>query len=275
MISAHLITHQCVILDYCLEATIRCMMDLCDDIYINDGQSDDGTQDILYTLRNEYGKDRVKIFVRDWQHNRSMWANEKNFILDKIPNDTYILAIDADEVIHEDEMGLIKTAVKLKTNSIAFDVIHFYGRPTHHIVGPAWYKQHTRLWHRSTGIRLVHRERGCADDVLWPDGYPAHMGRFLNCGAKLYHYGNCRDPKALGMKAKKADDLYQYSTEYSGGKLAKPRSFTYAFDSTGAIPFTGSQPKYIKEWYEAHKSQQTSYDVRDGKQNKLWCFEEN
>ena len=272
LISAHLITHQCVILDYCLEATIRSMMDLCDDIYINDGRSNDGTQDILYALQNEYGKDRIKIFVREWQHNRRMWTDEKNFILDKIPMDAYILAIDADEVLHEEEMSLIKKAVDRGITSIAFDVIHFYGRPTHHIVGPNWYKQHTRLWHRSTGIRLLHRERGCADDVLWPDGYPAHMGRYLKCGAKIYHYGNCRDPKALGMKAKKADDLYQYSNAYVGGKVAEPRSFTYAFDTVGAVPFTGSQPKYIKEWYDRHKDQPTSYNAGDNEQNKLWCF---
>jgi hypothetical protein len=274
MISAHLITHQCVELDYCLEATIRSMMDLCDNIYINDGNSTDGTQDLLYSLQNEYGKDRVKIFIRNWQHNRQMWAAEKNFILDKIPMDAYILAIDADEVIHENEMYLIKKAVEKNIVSISFNVIHFYGRPTHYIEGPAWYKQHTRLWHKSTGIRLVHRDKGCADDVLWPDGFPAHLGRHQNCGANIYHYGNCRDPKALGRKAKKADDLYQYSNEYIGGLLAEPRSFTYAFDKVGAKLFKGQQPKYIKEWFDLHKDQETFYEADDNTTNKLWCFEE-
>jgi glycosyltransferase involved in cell wall biosynthesis len=76
------------------------MLDFCEDIYINDGGSTDGTLDILYQLQNEYGKDRVKLFERTWQHNRKMWADEKNFILDKVPMSNYNICIDADEVIH-------------------------------------------------------------------------------------------------------------------------------------------------------------------------------
>lgn len=272
MISAHLITHQCLTLDYCVEATIRSMMDLCSDIYINDGNSTDGTLDLLYALQNEYGKDRVRLFVREWQHNRRMWTEEKNFILDKIPLDNYILAIDADEVLHESEMDYIRRAVHDDHKAIAFNVIHFYGRPSNHIDGPAWYKQHTRLWKRSTGIRLKHFDKGCADDVVWPDGFPAHLGRNFNCGAKIYHYGNCRSPVALGMKSKKADDLYQNSSAYTGGLLAKPRSFTYDFGNVPTKPFTGTHPKYAHDWVARHENQQTFYDADDGAHNKLWCF---
>ena len=275
IISAHMITHQAVILDYCLEATVRCMMDLCDDMYINDGKSTDGTLDILYTLQREYGKDRLKIWEKEWQHTRRMWTDEKNFILDKIPMNHYLMAIDADEIFHERDMDMIREYTDAGHQAISFPVIHFYGRPTHYIEGPAWYKKHTRLWHRTTGIRLVHREGGCADDVLWPSGQPAHLVNNVNCGAVLYHYGNCRDPRALGMKAKKADDLYQNSTAYTGGLLAQPRSFTYAFEKLQPKEFKYSHPKYIKSWYEKHKNQPTSYDVGDGKDNKLWCFEEN
>ncbi len=274
IISAHMITHQAITLDFCFESTVRCMMDLCDDMYINDGKSTDGTLDVLYSLQKEYGKDRIKIWEREWKHNRRMWTDEKNFILDKIPLNAYIFAIDADEVFHETDLLNIKECVVEGNQAISFPVIHFYGRPTHYIEGPAWYKRHTRLWYRSTGIRLVHRDNGCADDVIWPDGFPAHMGRNMLCNASLYHYGNCRDPKALGMKAKKADDLYQYSTKYEGGKLAKPRAFTYAFEKVGAKEFNYSHPKYVKEWVNSHKDQPTSFNISNNKQNKLWCFEE-
>ena len=272
MISAFLITHQCMVLDYCLDATIRSIMDFCDDVYINDGNSTDGTKDIINSLATEFGKDRIKVWYRDWVYNRSMWANEKNFLLDKMTNNDYILAVDADEVFHEDEFVLIHDAIKGGFKSIAFHVIHFYGRPTHFIEGPAWYKEHTRLWHKSTGIKLLHREGGCADDLVWPNGLPAHVVNKYNCGANIYHYGNCRDPRALGMKSKKADDLYQYSNAYSGGKISGPRSFSYAFDKVGAKLFEGSQPKYIKSWYDKHKDQPTEFYVDDGEANKLWCF---
>lgn len=271
MISAHLITHQCIVLDYCLEATIRSMMDLCEDVYVNDGGSTDGTLEVLYALQREYGEDRLKIFVRKWTHNRAVWASEKNFLLEQIPLESYVLCIDADEVFHEGEMQLVRGAVERGYAAVSFNVIHFYGRPTHYIEGPAWYKKHTRLWKRSTGIRLMHRDHGCADDVVWPDGTPAHLARDYNCGASIYHYGNCRAPKALGMKSKKADDLYQYSTAYENGTLAGPRSFTYGFEKVGAKKFNDTHPKYIKDWYDTHKDQQTEYDG-GGESNMLWCF---
>lgn len=272
VISAHMITHQCLILDYCLEASIRSVMDFCDDLYINDGKSSDGTLDILYSLQSEYGSERIKIFERDWLHNREMWTRERNFLIEKIPAPNYIACIDSDEVIHEKDMSKIKTAVSAKIPAISFHVIHFYGRPTHYIEGPVWYKQHTRIWLKSTGIKWIHRAGGCADDLLWPDNSPAHLVRNKNCGAVIYHYGNCRNPRALGMKSKKADDLYQNSEEYLNGLLAQARSFNYAFDTIPTKEFKYTHPKYIEDWYEVHKNQDTSYDAGDDENNKLWCF---
>jgi len=275
MIIAHTLSHQSLLLDYCLEASIRSMMDVCDSVYINEGKSTDGTLDLLYSLQREFGVDRLKVFERDWSHTRRMWTDERNFLIDKTPNDAHIFAIDADEVVHEDDLIKIKQSVLRGYPAVSFEVIHFYGRPTHYIEGPAWYKSHTRLWHKSTGIRLYHREKGCADDVLWPNGAPAHLVGYLNSGAKIYHYGNCRSPEALGRKAKKADDLYQYSDAYKGGLLAEARSFDYVFETVGAKVFEGTHPKYVKMWYDKHKNQPTKYDVGDGKFRKLWCFEEN
>ena len=272
IITANLITHQCIVLDYCVEATVRSMLDLCNFVYINDGKSTDGTLDVLYSLQREYGKDRVIVYERDWLHNRELWARERNFLLDNTPKDAYTICIDADEVFHENEIQLIRDKASQGVKAIAFPVIHFYGRPTHYIDGPAWYKQHTRMWHMGTGIRSYHIPGGCADDILWPNRAPAHLCGNEKCGAYIYHYGNCRDPKAIGMKSKKADDLYRGSEEYMEGKIAELRSFDYAFETVGVKEFKGTHPKYIKEWYDKHKSQETSYSAEDGQDNKLWCF---
>lgn len=271
---AHLITHQCLELDFCVEATIRSMMDLCDEVYINDGNSTDGTLDIINSLKVEYGKDRLKLFVKDWNHTRRMWADEKNFLLDKIPNDVYVLCIDADEVIHENDIPLVRKAMLNGVDTLSFKMLHFYGRPTHYIKGSNWYSRHTRLWKRSTGIRLVHRPGGCADDLLWPDGRPAHLSGCIKSEAVIYHYGNCRSPEAMGRKSKKADDLYQNSDSYKDGTLAESRAFSYAFDKVGAHLFEGSHPKYIRDWYLSHKDQPTDFKIFNEKPNKLWCFEE-
>jgi hypothetical protein len=274
LIFGTLITYQCVVLDYPLEAAVRSCLDLCDYVYINDGKSKDGTLDILYSLQKNVGKERLKVFEKTWIHDRSFWTKEKNFVIDMVPSEHYVLAIDADEVFHEKDIEWIKNLVNRGVKSLSFPFIHFYGRPTHYIEGPVWYKRHTRLWKKDTGIHLIHRHSGCADDVVWPDGYPAHWGRFIDARVPIYHYGNCRHPRALGIKSKKADDLYQNSMQYIDGSLPQERSFNYAFDEALLIEFKRTHPKYIKEWVENHKSQHTKYDIGDSSDNKLWCFEE-
>lgn len=276
LVSAFLISHQCLYLDFPIEATVRSALDFCENIYINDGKSYDGTLDLLYSLQNEYGKDRIKIYEREWQHTRKFWTEQKNFLLDKIHQDHYAFCLDADEVIHEKDIDGLKIIMEEgHQQAVSFPFIHFYGRPTHFIQGSIWYARHTRLWKKSTGIRLIHKGGGCADDVVWPDGFPAHLGRFYNSKIPIYHYGNCRNPKAMGVKSKKADDLYQNSEAYLSGNLPEPRAFDYGFEKINLNEFKNSHPKYIKNWYELHKDQPTKYKVGDTKFNKLWFFEEN
>jgi hypothetical protein len=276
VISAFMITYQCIILDFTLEGTIRSCLDFCDYLYINDGKSTDGTRDILYSLQREYGSDRLRIFERDWLHDRSFWTAERNFLVDMIPDDFYILHVDADEVFHENDMHLIRESVE-KFLVINTPMIHFYGRPTNYITGPVWAPLHTKLFRKSTGIKLINIPGGCADDIVWPDGRCAHFSGYNSCEAVIYHYGNCRNPKALGIKAKKADDLYKNSQQYLDGSLPEPRSFSYAEsdESLDAMTqrFTGSHPKYVKKWVEQHEDQPLIFKALETDvPNKLWCF---
>jgi glycosyltransferase involved in cell wall biosynthesis len=272
LIYACMLSHQCLELDYPIEASIRCALDLCDVVMINDGKSTDGTLDLLYKLQDEFGSDRLLVFEKVWRHDRSLWAAQRNFLIDLVEPKDYIFAIDADELIHEDDFSKIRQFTDRGVGVLSFPVVHFYGRPTHYIQGSAWYNRHTRLWRKNTGIKIVQRPGGCADDVLWPDGYAAHLGRYVDSAVTIYHYGNCRDPRALGRKSKKADDLYQNSEAYLDGSLSADLSFDYAFEKSGAKIFTGAHPKYINQWYDMHKEQDTTYLI-GGKIKKLWCFE--
>lgn len=262
MIYGLLITYQCIIQDYPVEACVRSLLDASDVVFVNDGRSTDGTLDVLLSIQNEVSKDRLVIIERDWKHDRHFWTDERNFILDNFINDGWVLSLDADEVLHEDEISKLKEAIQVsKYKSISFGVKHFYGRPGLIINGPQWFKRHTQLWHTETGIRWVHRPGGCADDILWPNGAPAHILQYDTVDAYLYHYGHCRSPKAMGMKVKRADDLYQNSEDYKNGSLADLQSWKYDINRPGIIPFTGSHPKYVMPWVDEHQYQELEFYV--------------
>ncbi len=259
-ISGLLITYQCLIQDYPVEACIRSLLDIADIVYVNDGYSTDGTLELLNSLREEYGSDRVVIIKRKWDHDKGFWARERNYILDNYVEPGWVLSLDADEVLHEDEFKYIKNGItNSKHKSIAFRVIHFYGTPFHTISGYGWFNKHTQLWHTDTGIRWLYRPNGCADDIVWPDGKLAHIVKHEVIEAKLYHYGHCRSPKAMGMKMKRANDLYQHSKDYISGNMAELTSWEY--DMNRALPYDGTHPKYVKDWVELHRNQDTSFIV--------------
>ena len=262
MVVGLLITYQCIIQDYPVEACIRSLLGIADVVYINDGGSSDGTLDVLNLLVAEYGRDRVVILSRKWVHDRYFWARERNYILDNyIKNEnTWVLSLDADEVLHEGDFATIKKSMLLG-DSLSFNVVHFYGTPSHIIQGDVWFTRHTQLWKLGTGIRWLHRDGGCADDIVWPDGAPAHLTRYIDSGATLYHYGHCRNARAMGMKVKRADDLYQYSDNYKQGNLAKVSSWKYDMDRVGIKPFGGTHPTYVNVWVDNHNEQDMEFLV--------------
>lgn len=267
VLSAVYITYQCVILDYCLEGSIRASLDLCDKVYVNDGKSSDGTLDILYSLQKEYGNDRLIILERNWDHTRKFWADQRNYLLDIIPKSDYVLNIGADECFHEKDFFLIRDTLSNLGNNhtMQFNAVHFYGTPDYVISGPAWAKVLGKLWRNDTGIRYLNRPNGCADDPLWPPGQPAHFYNCINKGISVFHYGHCRRPEAVGIKNKKADALYKGSVDYADGSLPDIREYDYKlehFIKTGGVKrFAFTHPKYMEFWVASHRGQDTRWEV--------------
>lgn len=259
------ILYQGIKLDYCFEESIRASLDLCDDVYINDGGSTDGTRDVLASLENEYGKNRIKIYDRKWVHDRGFWANERNFLLDKIPNNNYVLNLGADECLHEKDFKSIRNVLYSlgSEKALQYYVMHFYGLPTYYIQGPAWSKVLTKTWCNDTGIKYINRPGGCADDPLWPNGRPVHFANCINIGVIAYHYGHCRHPKAVETKNQKAHSLYRGESKYVDGSFPEIKKYDYQLEryikTGGARLFTSSHPKYMKMWVENHKNQSTKW----------------
>jgi hypothetical protein len=268
VLSAVYITYQCIKLDYCYEESMRASLDLCDKVYVNDGQSTDGTLDVLKTLEREYGKDRFILYEKPWKHDRAFWTEERNFLLDKIPSNDYVLNIAADECFHERDFAVIRGAMSRlgSKNSFQFKAVHFYGLPSYVITGPAWAKVLTKMWRNDTGIKYYNRPKGCADDPLWPDGQPVHFARCMTAGVPAYHYGHCRHPKAVATKNEKAHSLYRGESTYSDGSFPEIESYDYQLEEFkqkgGAQEFKGTHPKYMQDWVAAHANQKTYWSSK-------------
>jgi glycosyltransferase involved in cell wall biosynthesis len=230
-ISITMVAFNCNYLDYCLEAAIRSGLTFADEVIVNEGMSFDDTHDTLIQLQEEFGKDVIKIFRREWKHDRGWQERERNFAIDKAKGD-WIVIQDADDCFHEKDANLIKkVAADPSVNLINFEVLHFYGLPCFTNPNPDWYHRHTRMGRKKVDFRIRNTPGGCVSDVT-ARGKACHGYRgpdivWLAADHPIYHYGWVRDARVAGIKLNKFRGWYNDDEKYYDGKLDENVPFDY------------------------------------------------
>jgi hypothetical protein len=116
----------------------------------------------------------------------------------------YILPLDADEVLHEQDYPKIEEAVKLGHDAYAFRVLHFYRDYTHIKISDYWYSYRPYLFKNGLGIfdgyrsdiidgKLVTEFYG---DYVTFD-YKAVMPFTKKTSIRAFHYGYVRNEKCM------------------------------------------------------------------------------
>lgn len=98
MISGFTIVRNAVRLDYPIVPAIRSILDLCDEVVVNVGESDDGTRDLIASL----GDARIRILDTVWDFTRGghTLSDETNRAMAACRGGWGVY-IQADEVLHE------------------------------------------------------------------------------------------------------------------------------------------------------------------------------
>lgn len=103
-LSGYVCARNAIRLDYCVELAIRSMAPVCDEIVACDSDSDDGTRDLLESLRSDVPQLRVENLPWRNPHNDPYciikWMNRARKLL-KYPYQFYL---DADEVLNDDPL---------------------------------------------------------------------------------------------------------------------------------------------------------------------------
>lgn len=185
--------------DYCVEASILSLLDLCDDIVVLDCQSEDGTLEILRRLASMYPK--IRLFENvEWNcaENYERLKILANQAISHLQTDWHFV-IQADEVLHEKSVPVIKAIVEAAGDqSMAFLMRrpHLFGNMDHYI-------RHdlpiTRKPASDYVIRLGRRDHLAVGDAesIWA---PAVNNQFMN-EIVLFHYGYVRKNSVCLSKA--------------------------------------------------------------------------
>jgi glycosyltransferase involved in cell wall biosynthesis len=224
---------------YPLEASLRSLLPLVDELVVAVGDSQDATWDLVHSL----GSPKVKAFRTTWdpalRANGQVLSQQTNLALGRVTGDWGVY-LQADEVLHEDDLPLIEQACARHQRSpvegLRFNYLHFYG--SYQTVQGHW-----RKWYRSA-IRAV--KAGCGVQSVG-DAYGFRVGGkrrllSLGSGARVFHYGWCRPPQVMAAKQRNLDAFYHDDAWLKGQDAAAAKLKAFYADRGHLEWFRGSHP---------------------------------
>jgi len=216
--------------------SIKSILPICDEFIVNVGKSDDGTLDLISSIRN--GK--IEIIESEWDVNLKyrgrILAQQTDIALAKCRGD-WCFYLQADEVVHERDLGKILKRMEEElphegVEGLIFNWIHFYGDYSTFINSYHWYQREVRIIRNFRGISSWSSAQGFR-----------HNGRKLwvkDTGAHIFHYGWVRPPEIMAAKKRYHDSLHH-------GKDWKKEYKSVEYDYLKHI-----DPAMLKKYRESH-----------------------
>jgi len=242
-VSGFSMVRDAVRLNYPVAESIRSILPICDEFVIAVGRSGDGTLERVRAI----GDPKVRVLETEWDPahfvHGAINAVQSNLALDQCTGD-WAFYVQADEVIHEDDVPLIRQAMEsyladTRVEGLLFRYLHFWGDFDHYHWTRNWYRKEVRVvrnvpgmrsWKSAQGFRLNGRKVFVRD-----------------CGARVFHYGWVRPPEVMKRKQIALDSLH-HPKDWVDRRHPQPEQ---AFDY-GPLEhlrrFKGTHPAVMREW---------------------------
>lgn len=201
-ISGFTIVKDGIKLDYPFIEAIQSALPICDEYIVVVGKSEDGTREAIEAI----GDPKIKIIDTVWDDTLrvggKILAQQTNIGIDAITGD-WGLYIQADEVLHQDELDEIVEAANKYNNTpdidgLLFPYHHFWGYQ-HVIVTRSAYRREIRMIKNDKSIRSYRDAQGFRkypSHEAYDQGHPGTKLRvkLLN-HAHIYAYSHVRTPE--------------------------------------------------------------------------------
>jgi hypothetical protein len=242
-VSGFTIVRNAIKLDFPVEASIRSILPICDEVVVNVGHSEDGTLELVGSIADP----KIRIIETEWD------MSQRNTVLGiethramracRYPWGVYI---QADEVLHEEGALKLATAIQRADPDKAIEgllvrYIHFYGGFDTVATHRRWYRREVRAVRLAPELD-IRPYQGAQGFRVGPE-HRKIRARLTD--AVMFHYGWARPAEALREKRELGRTMYPWrDADESRPLLAW---------MPGIRAFTGSHPAVTQDWIEARR----------------------
>jgi Glycosyl transferase family 2 len=235
---------------------ITSILPICHEMVVAVGDSNDGTREAIQNLNN----DKIKIIDTVWDMNLreggKIFAIQTNIALAAITGN-WAFHIQADEVIHEEDLPKIVTAIEQENSNPNIDgfilpFLHFWADYRHIRNSRRVHNNEVRIFRNDKLIQSYRDSQGFRK-YKSVEGYmnSTDTGKKLlvkKIDAPVYHYNGVRNSRAMHTK------IQNFQLHY-GNIIADNKEEENNFDFNWVdrvAPFTKTHPAVMEEKIKAH-----------------------
>lgn len=240
MLSGFTLVRNAIKLDFPIVPAIRSVLEVCDEVVVNVGASEDDTRDLVASI----GDPRVRILDRVWDFSkRNLVISHETEVAMQACRGSWGIYIQADEVLHEDGARVLKEKAAEwdadpRVEGLLVRYLHFYGGFELVSTNRRWYRREVRC------IRLgkdIHPYQGAQGFRVGPE---QRRIRARPTDAVMFHYGWARPAQAIKEKHEISKTIYPWSKERSAREQERGHLEWLPLLKR----FTGAHPRVATEW---------------------------
>lgn len=228
--------------------SIQSILPLCDEFVVAVGESNDGTAEAVAAL-----SPKIKIIPTVWdmkmRKNGKVFAQQANIALDAVHGD-WAFHIQADEVIHENDLSKIKFALQENTENekvqgFLLPFIHFWGNYNYIRNSRRVHNNEVRIIRNNKLIRSYADSQGFriySSAEAYEAGEKGEKLRVKKIDAPVYHYNGVRN---ISVQKKK---MYYFDLYHTEKDEVNNQYDDFEFQKVDrVVPFHGTHPKVMQE----------------------------
>lgn len=244
--------------EYPFIASIKSILPICDEFVIAVGNSTDGTREAIEDLKEK----NIKIIDTIWddslRKNGEIFAQQSNIAL-RACKHSWLLHLQADEVIHEKDLPQISQAIETyhshpSIQGFLLNFLNFFGNYHYLNATRQQHRQEVRLIRNNQNIYSYKDSQGFRQYDSWESYTNKYAGRKIKVkrlNVDLFHYNFVRSITGLNEKIKYFDRFW-HADEELDKKYSNQKPIDY-YNISRVKKFEGSHPKtmeiIIKDYY--------------------------